>query len=92
MNNVVSALEVRKNLGEILNRILYRGEEILVERKGKPVAKIVPINKTVTKTRKVNIEDASTIRKGWERYQDEIGDALSKISKLPKNKRPLLFR
>jgi prevent-host-death family protein len=92
MNHTVSALEVRKNLGEVLNRILYRGEEIIVERKGKPVAKIVPVKQTIAKARKVNIEDAATIRKSWARYQNEIGEALHNISKLPKNKRPLLFR
>lgn len=86
VNNVVSALEVRKNLGEILNRILYRGEEILVERKGRPVAKMVPVEQ------KPIFADASVIRKSWARYQKEIGDALDKISKLPRNKKPLLFR
>lgn len=96
MNHVVSALEVRKNLGEILNRILYRGEEILVERKGKPVAKIVPVKKTVVKDvsqmKKINIQDADTIRKGWARYQDEIGHALEKLRKRPRHTWPKLLR
>lgn len=41
-HNTVSALEARRNFGELLNRALYKGEEILIERKGKVVAKIVP--------------------------------------------------
>jgi len=45
MNHVVSALEARKKLGELLNRAFYKGEEILVERKGRLIAKIVPILK-----------------------------------------------
>lgn len=50
MNHIVSALEAQKNFGEILNRILYKGEEILVERKGKLIAKIVPVKeKKLTK-------------------------------------------
>lgn len=55
MNNVVSAIEARKNLGELLNRVLYRGEEIFVERKGKLVAKIVPSDTTVSAIPKKSI-------------------------------------
>ena len=83
MNHTVSALEARKNFGEILNRILYRGEEIFVERKGKPVAKIVPV---------VKMEDADVIRKRWARHQKEIGDALEKLKKRPRNTWPKLLR
>lgn len=43
MNHTVSALWARKNFGEMLNRAFYKGEEILVERKGKLIAKIVPV-------------------------------------------------
>lgn len=32
--------------------------------------------------------DFKKIRQSWERYQDEIGQALDAIAKLPRNKRP----
>lgn len=41
--NTVSALEVRQRLGDILNNAFYRGISTTVERKGKPIARIVPI-------------------------------------------------
>lgn len=70
MNHTVSALEVRKNLGEILNRILYRGEEIIVERKGRPVAKIVPVGEMGLPKKDIlaysgiwNTKDVKTIKK-----------------------------
>lgn len=37
----VSAYRARTNFGEILNLVYYRGDEVVVERKGKPVVKIV---------------------------------------------------
>lgn len=50
MSNItVSALDARRNFGELLNRILYKREEIFIERKGRAVAKIVPIEKTAGK-------------------------------------------
>jgi antitoxin (DNA-binding transcriptional repressor) of toxin-antitoxin stability system len=53
VNNTVSAITVRKNLGEYLNKAFYKGEETLVERKGKIVAKIVPVNNLKTSKKPV---------------------------------------
>ncbi|MBI4066651.1 type II toxin-antitoxin system Phd/YefM family antitoxin [Candidatus Gottesmanbacteria bacterium] len=43
MNATVSAMEARKRFGEILNSALYRGISTVIKRKGKSIAKIVPI-------------------------------------------------
>lgn len=43
MNTTITAMEARKRFGEILNSAFYRGISTIIERKGKPVAKIVPI-------------------------------------------------
>lgn len=40
MTKKVSALKARRNLGELLNRAYYKGEEIIIEKKGKVVAKL----------------------------------------------------
>lgn len=39
----VSALEARKNLGRLLNIVLLKNEDVLIERSGKPVAKLTSI-------------------------------------------------
>jgi PHD/YefM family antitoxin component YafN of YafNO toxin-antitoxin module len=41
----LSALDVRKNLGDILNRIAIRHDEYVIERKGQPMAAMVPMGK-----------------------------------------------
>jgi len=38
----VSTLEVRKRLGELLDRVAFRKERFVIERKGKAVAALVP--------------------------------------------------
>jgi len=41
----VSTLEIRKRLGDILNRVALRHDQFVIERKGKPLAAMVPVEK-----------------------------------------------
>lgn len=43
MSNTVSAVEARKNLGRFLNMVVLNGDEVVIERDGKPVAKLGPV-------------------------------------------------
>ncbi|MBA4170619.1 MAG: type II toxin-antitoxin system Phd/YefM family antitoxin [Chloroflexi bacterium] len=52
----VSVSEARQNFAELVNRAAYRGERVLVARRGRPIAAIVPI------------EDVEFL----ERYEDEM--------------------
>ena len=42
MTTKISAVEARKNLGKFLNIVHLRNEEIIIERAGKPIAKLTP--------------------------------------------------
>jgi prevent-host-death family protein len=42
MKRTLSAVEARKRLGEILEGVYYRGDEVTIERAGKPMAVVVP--------------------------------------------------
>ena len=44
MGQSVSAVEARQKLGEILNRVSLRGEEIIIERAGKKIARLSPVD------------------------------------------------
>jgi len=39
----LSAVQARKNLGQILEEVYYRGDEVILERSGRGMAVIVPI-------------------------------------------------
>jgi prevent-host-death family protein len=43
MKRRLSAVEARKKLGEILDGVFYRGDEVVIERAGKPLAVVLPI-------------------------------------------------
>lgn len=48
MNNTLSATEARNNFFEILNLAIYKGEEFIVEKDGKPAVKISPVTPAKT--------------------------------------------
>jgi prevent-host-death family protein len=43
MSETVSAVEARQRFGEMLNRVALRGEEIVIERAGRKIARLVPV-------------------------------------------------
>jgi prevent-host-death family protein len=43
MADKVSTLEVRQRIGDMLNRVALRHDEFIIERKGKPLAALVPV-------------------------------------------------
>ena len=40
----IPALRLRQQLGEVLNAVHFLGEEYIVERNGKPLAAVVPVD------------------------------------------------
>ncbi|MEA3301662.1 MAG: type II toxin-antitoxin system prevent-host-death family antitoxin [Pseudomonadota bacterium] len=45
MQTKVTAVEARQKLGELLNRVTLLHEEIIIERAGKPLARLSPVQK-----------------------------------------------
>ena len=43
MSERISTLEVRRRLGDILNRVHLRHDRFVIERKGTPLAAVVPV-------------------------------------------------
>lgn len=56
----VTSEEVRLNLGDLINRVLYRGERVTVTRRGKPVMAMV------------TMEDLQLLEKALDALEDEI--------------------
>jgi len=45
MPEKVSTIDVRQRIGDMLNRIALRHDEFIIERKGKPLAALVPLER-----------------------------------------------
>jgi prevent-host-death family protein len=45
MVDKVSTMEVRRRIGDMLNRVALRHDEFIIERKGKPLAALVPVER-----------------------------------------------
>lgn len=45
MLKTVSAIKVRQNLGQVMNEVSLKSDEYIVERAGKPLVAIIPIEK-----------------------------------------------
>ncbi len=45
MTERVSTMDVRARIGDMLNRVALRHDEFIIERKGKPLAVLVPVER-----------------------------------------------
>ena len=48
MTKTVNVYKLRTNLGEYLNEVYYQGNEVIVERRGRPMVKIVQVTPIIT--------------------------------------------
>lgn len=44
MAKIVSAMEARKGFGDLLNQVALKGEDVVIERAGKPLAKLTSVS------------------------------------------------
>jgi prevent-host-death family protein len=45
MLKTISAMKLRQNLGQVMNEVALRGDDYIVERAGKPLVAIIPMEK-----------------------------------------------
>jgi prevent-host-death family protein len=45
MAEKVSTMDVRQRIGDLLNRVALRHDEFIIQRKGKPLAALVPVER-----------------------------------------------
>ena len=72
MKRRLSAVEARKKLGEVLDGVYYRGDEVVIERAGKPLAVVVPV--------KLYEQHARNRQESWDRLL-EITDRIAEQNK-----------
>jgi antitoxin (DNA-binding transcriptional repressor) of toxin-antitoxin stability system len=78
MSECVSAVEARQKLGELLNKIALMRKEIIIERAGKKIARLSPIEDMASPCRgKLDFRTAAGL--GKEVWKDiDVADYLKK--------------
>ena len=84
METKISATEVARKLSDIINRVVYRGEEFIVERGGEPVCKISPVGPQ-RYTKAELVEFFKTTPKIDDEYLDILEDITRKQPPVPES-------
>src|SRR5687768_5932081 len=69
MKRRVSAMEARKRLGELLESVYHRGDEVVIERAGKPMAVVIPASRYAALERRRE-EFWEWVQANWEKNKD----------------------
>jgi prevent-host-death family protein len=73
MKRTISAVEARKRLGELLEGVYYRGDEVVIERAGKPMAVVIPSSRYEAVERQRELDKKrlmELLEKNWEKNKD----------------------
>jgi PHD/YefM family antitoxin component YafN of YafNO toxin-antitoxin module len=72
MTEKVSTLEIRQRLGDILNRVSLRHDQFIIERKGKALAAMVPVEQLERMRRAAHLHLLAVLdRQGGELSQEQ---------------------
>lgn len=63
----ISAVKVRQNLGQVMNLVAIRGDDYIVERAGKPLVAIIPIERYQELQAKSPVAPAPEVKEPIER-------------------------
>lgn len=66
--------DAKTNLSRIIERVEH-GEEIIISRSGKPVAKVVPLTRSVHRTARGSLRGKLVTTADWD--SDETNDAIA---------------
>lgn len=79
----IDAMQLRKHLGQYVNGALYRGDEFIIKRAGKPVAALVPVEDLEKLTalkaqgyRALKTLWAANRKASWATVQKDVEDAV----------------
>ena len=79
MSEKVSTIDVRQRIGDLLNRVALRRDEFVIERKGKALAALVPVERLNQMRRFARRQalDFMTEQKGGEGLTEKTATELS---------------
>ncbi|MBT9537833.1 MAG: type II toxin-antitoxin system Phd/YefM family antitoxin [Nitrospirae bacterium] len=76
MLKTISAIKVRQNLGQVMNEVALKDDEYIIERAGKPLVAIIPIEQYqgMKKERKEFFQMVDEIQKGIKKAAGSLID------------------
>lgn len=90
MIETVSTLEIRQRLGDLLNRVALRHDEFVIERKGKPLAAMVPVERLEQMQQAARVHLLSALTRKSERLSqgqaDQLADEAKHRTRRPRRK------
>lgn len=82
MRRTITPLELRRSLGEILDRVALRQDEFVIARRGKPLAAVVPVEVLDAMRQAARLRLAETLdRAGSTDLTEAAADALADEAK-----------
>ncbi|MDN5942745.1 MAG: type II toxin-antitoxin system Phd/YefM family antitoxin [Nitrospira sp.] len=81
MIETVSTLEIRQRLGDLLNRVALRHDEFIIERKGKPLAAMVPVERLEQMQQAARVHLLSNLARKSEGISQSPADQLADEAK-----------
>ena len=81
MTEKISTLEVRRRLGDILNRVALRNDQFIIERKGKPLAAVVPVERLEQMRRAVRMHLLQVLERQEGKLSEQQADRIADEAK-----------
>lgn len=81
MIETVSTLQMRQRLGDLLNRVALRHDQFVIERKGKALAAIVPVERLEQMQEAARVHLLSTLTQRTEEISQSQADHLANEAK-----------
>ena len=81
MIETVSTLEMRQRLGDLLNRVALRHDQFVIERKGKALAAIVPVERLEQMQEAARVHLLSSLTQHSEEISQSQADHLANEAK-----------
>lgn len=72
METVITATDLARSLSDILNRVRYKGENFVIQRKGEPIATLAPIGPTPGVTLRDLAEALGNLTPVGEGFADDL--------------------
>jgi len=95
MYKTISALKARQNLGQVMNEVALKGDDYIIERAGKPLVAVIPMEKYQSLQQEWDefFESVSAMSANIKEEDDEIVDklvdeAVYKLRELSSSQKP----